>query len=119
MVKSIVGVVVGYLVFAVSAVLLFQLTGRDPHAEQSMGFVVFSVLYGMAFAAAGGFVAGTIAARKPRQHAAAVALVLAIGASASLLAQLGAGSRWSQLTALAFMAPAALAGGFLRRSPVG
>src|SRR3954470_6027016 len=118
MVKSIAGVVVGYLLFAVSAVLLFQLAGRDPHAEQPMGFVVFSVLYGMAFAAAGGFVAATIAARKPRQHAAAVALILAIGASASLLAQPGAGSRWSQVTALIFMAPAALAGGFVRSRQV-
>ena len=114
MVKSIAGVLVGYLVFAVSAVLLFWATGRDPHREQGIGFVVFSVVYGIAFAAAGGFVAGTIAARKPRQHAAAVALILAIGASASLLAQPGAGSRWSQLTALIFMAPAALAGGFVR-----
>ena len=119
MVKSIAGVVVGYLMFAVSAVLLFQMTGRDPHAEQSMGFVVVTTLYGMAFAAAGGFVAGTIATRKPRQHAAAVALVLAIGASLSMLTQPGAGSRWSQLTALVFMAPAALAGGFVRKSPVG
>jgi hypothetical protein len=116
MLKSVAGVVVGYLVVAVSAALLFWATGRDPHQEQGLGFIVFSVLYGMAFAATGGIVAGTIARRRPRQHAAAVALILALGATASLLAQPGAGSRWSQMTALIFMAPAALAGGFLRRA---
>jgi hypothetical protein len=114
MLKSVAGVVVGYLVFAVSAGLLFWATGRDPHQDQGSGFILFSVLYGIAFAAAGGFLAGVIAARKPRQHAVAVALVVAIGASLSMLAQPGAGSRWSQLTALVFMAPAALAGGFVR-----
>jgi multisubunit Na+/H+ antiporter MnhB subunit len=114
MLKSVAAVVTGYVVFAVSAVLLFWATGRDPHEPQRVGFLVFSVLYGMAFATAGGFVAAKIAARKPRQHALAVAVVLAIGASASLLAQPGAGARWSQLAALIFMAPAALAGGFVR-----
>jgi hypothetical protein len=112
--KSVVGVVLGYFVFALSAALLFWVTGRDPHQEQGSGFVVFSVVYGMAFATAGGFVAGAIASRTPRRHAAAVALLVAAGATVSMLAQPGAGSRWSQLTALVFMAPAAFAGGFVR-----
>jgi putative membrane protein (TIGR04086 family) len=114
MLKSVTGVVVGYLLFAVSAALLFLASGRDPHQEQGIGFVVFSVVYGMVFAAAGGYAAGAIAGRKPRLHGGAVALVLALGATVSFLAQPGAGSRWSQITALVLMAPAALVGGIAR-----
>ncbi len=106
--------VVGYLLFAVSAALLFLATGRDPHQEQDISFFVFSVVYGMAFAGAGGYVAGAIADRKPRLHGGAVALIVALGATASLLAQPGAGSKWSQATALLLMAPAALVGGIVR-----
>jgi hypothetical protein len=114
MMKSVAGVVAGYLLFAVSGGLLFWASGRDPHREQSIGFVVFSVVYGMVFAGAGGYVAGAIAGRKPRLHGGAVALVLALGAAVSLLAQPGAGSRWSQVAALVLMAPAALAGDIVR-----
>jgi len=114
MLRSVTAVVVGYLVFAVSAALLFLVSGRDPHQQQDISFVVLSVVYGMVFAGAGGYVAGTIAGRKPRLHGAAVGLVVALGATASLLAQPGAGSRWSQTTALVLMAPAALVGGIVR-----
>ena len=114
MLKSVMGVVVGYLVFAFSAGLLFWASGRDPHQEQDTGFVVLSVVYGMVFAGAGGYLAGAIAGRKARLHGGAVALIVAVGATVSFLAQPGAGSRWSQVTALFLMAPAALAGGIAR-----
>jgi putative membrane protein (TIGR04086 family) len=114
MLKSVTGVVAGYLVFAVSAGLLFWASGRDPHQEQDLSFVVLSVVYGMAFAGAGGYMAGAIAGREPRLHGGAVALILALGATVSFLAQPGAGSRWSQVTALFLMAPAALVGGIVR-----
>jgi putative membrane protein (TIGR04086 family) len=114
MLKSVSGVVVGYLLFAVPAALLFWASGRDPHQEQDISFVVFSVVYGMVFAGAGGYVAGAIAGRKPGLHGGAVALIVAVGATASFLAQRGAGSRWSQTTALFLMAPAALVGGVVR-----
>jgi predicted membrane protein len=114
MLKGVVGVIAGYMVFAISAVALFQVSRRDPHRAQDMGFVVFSVLYGMAFAFAGGYLAAAVAGRKPRQHAAAVALILALGATVSFLAQPGAGSRWSQIAALVLMTPSAFAGGVVR-----
>jgi hypothetical protein len=40
----------GALIFALSAVALFQLSGRDPHAQQPPWFVVASVTYGIVFA---------------------------------------------------------------------
>ena len=97
---------------------LFQLSGRDPHAPQPLWFVVTSVVYGMVFAALGGFVAARVAPARGLRHAAGVAILLALGASVSLLASSGDDATWSQWTALALMAPSAYVGGrFAARGP--
>ena len=114
MLRSATGVVAGYLLFAVSAFALFRVSGRDPHQQQDLTFAVLSVALGTAFAFAGGYVAGAIARRRPRLHGGVVALILALGATTSILAQPGTGSWWSQAAAIVFMAPAALFGGIAR-----
>ena len=114
MLRSVTGVIAGYLLFAVSAFALFRVSGRDPHQEQDLTFAVVSVLWGMGFAFAGGYASGAIAGRRPRLHGGVVALILVLGATASLLAQPGKGSRWSQAAAIVLMAPAALVGGMAR-----
>jgi hypothetical protein len=106
-------VIGGYLIFALSAVALFQLSGRDPHAPQPLWFVIASVVYGMGFAGLGGFAAARLAPARPLLHAGVVAGVLALGAAVSLVASPGAGATWSQWTALALMAPSAYLGGHL------
>jgi hypothetical protein len=106
-------VIGGYLIFALSAVALFQLSGRDPHTPQPLWFIVASVTYGMVFAAVGGFVAARLAPTRSPLHAGTVAGVLALGASVSLVASPGAGATWSQWAALALMAPSAYFGGHL------
>ena len=111
--RTIAAVVGGYLIFAFSAVALFQLSGRDPHAPQPPWFVAGSVAYGMAFAALGGFVAARVAPTRQLLHAASVAAILALGAGVSLLTSPGAGATWSQWAALALMAPSAYLGGYL------
>ena len=114
MLRSVTGVMAGYLLFALPAFALFQVSGRDPHQEQDLAFAAFSILWGMALAFAGGYAAGAIAGRRPRLHGGAVALILALGATASILAQPGRGARWSQAAAIVLMAPAAMAGGLAR-----
>lgn len=106
--RSIAAVVGGYLIFAIPAFALFQLTGREPHAAQPLWFMVVSTLYGMLFAALGGFVAARIAPMRPSLHATIVAGVLALGAIVSLVTSTGAS--WSQWTALIFMAPSTFLG---------
>lgn len=114
MLRSVVAVVAGYAVFGASAAVLFPLTGRDPHAPAPMAFVLWTTIYGMVFAAAGGCAAAAIAPHKPRVHAAIVGALIALGAVVSLVAA-PSDARWSQLAALFLMAPAAAAGGMLRR----
>ncbi len=115
MVRSILAVVSGYLVFAVPVVALFQATGQPPHAQASVPFMVGATVCGVAFALLGGYLSGCIAGRRPLAHGAAMATILALGAAGSLLATVGKGFIWSQVAALAFMAPAAVAGGWLRQ----
>jgi hypothetical protein len=74
-----------------------------------------AVVYGSAFACLGGYLSGWMAGRRPVAHGAAVALILALGATVSLIATLGTGVIWSQVGAITLMAPAAVAGGVLRR----
>ena len=115
MLRSVLAVIVGYAIFAVSGFVLFQVTGRPPHGEASVPFMLGATAYGMAFAMLGGYVGGLIAGRRPLAHGAAVATLLALGAGASLVATLGRGGAiWSQVCALALMAPAAIVGGWLR-----
>ena len=112
--NSILGVVVGYVIFATSGVALFQLSGQDPHGDASVPFMVGAVVYGAAFALLGGYVSGWIASRRPFTHGLVVAGILALGAAVSLVSTLGKGYIWSQAAALLLMAPAAAFGGWLR-----
>lgn len=114
--RLVVGVALGYVVFAVSAVAIFLLTGHDPHGPASIAFKVGSIVYGMAFAALGGY----LATRLARTPTAATAVGVVIGALAVLSAVLdGQGFWWSQVAALVLMAPSAVIGGHLGRTPAG
>lgn len=45
--RSLIAVVAGYLVFALSAVALFRLAGRKPHAPQPLWFVLTAIASGV------------------------------------------------------------------------
>jgi hypothetical protein len=112
--KSLLAVLAGYLVFGVSTILLFAVAGVDPRQEPELGFRIWSTFYGIFFAFTGGYVAARIAGRREIAHASAVACLLAVIATVSLIAQPGHSSLWSQIAALGFMTPAAILGGVLR-----
>jgi hypothetical protein len=110
MLRTIAGIIVGYLIFAISAYLFFRLEHVDPHAPASLGFEVFAVVYGIVFALLGGYLGTAIAARRTMWVAVAIAAIMAAGALASLVAT---GINWSPIAALVFMVPAAVTGGWL------
>ncbi len=116
MLRSVFAVIVGYAIFAASGVALFQITGQPPHGEASLPFKLGAVAYGVVFALIAGYVGALIGGRRPVAHGAAIATLLALGATASLLSTVGRGAIWSQVCALVFMAPAVVAGGYLRAS---
>ena len=116
--RSIVSVIIGYLIFALTAFGLFQISGRPPHQAAPLWFMLGTVIYGCVFALIGGYVAAWLCKRRPLAHGIAVAIVLALGAGVSLLSTLGKGAVWSQVAALALMAPSAALGGWLRAKKV-
>jgi nitrate/nitrite transporter NarK len=111
MLRTIIGIIVGYLIFAVTAFFLFRLTHVDPHAPASLTFEVFAIVYGVIFAALGGYVGSAIGGKHALWVAFTIAAIMAAGAAASLMAT---GVSWSPVSALVCMVPAAVAGGWLR-----
>lgn len=114
MVRPIVAVVLGYLVFGISAFALFQLTGVNPHAPAGTPFMVFTIAYGVAFAFAAGYVTAWIARRDVLWPVIAVASLVAVIAAGSMAATRGRGAVWTQVATLVLMAPAVVLGGALR-----
>jgi hypothetical protein len=108
------GIVLGYALFAFAAVLIFQLTGRDPHAVADPAFMVGTIGAGVIAALAGGYLGAAVATGRERTAGLVIALIIAGAALVSLLAQPGAGARWSQLGALVLMSPAAFLGSLIR-----
>ena len=114
MLRGILAIIVGYLIFAGSAVALFTFSRQYPHGNVSLKFLLLSVLYGVSFALLAGYVTALIGKVDDLRYVLLLAAVIAAGALFSLLARPGAGAIWSQVSALLLMAPAALVGGHLR-----
>ena len=110
-VRSLFAVVAGYLVFGLSAVILFQVAGVDPHAQSSTGFKIFSIVWGIAFALGAGFFAAKLAPRRPLCHAGIVAALVAVAATVSVIGM--SGTKWTQLAAIVFTTPSVILGGWL------
>jgi hypothetical protein len=115
MIRSIAAVTAGYIVFAGSAELLFQMSGQSPHAPASAGFKIASIVWGVVFALIAGWLTARIAVRRPATHAAVLAALIAIGAFVSLALRAGDAVIWSQVAALLLMVPATWLGGQLAR----
>jgi hypothetical protein len=117
--RTILGIVLGDVIFAGGVALLFYLLRVDPHAPVETRLMVFSIVGGIALALAGGFVAGWIARRNDLVCGIILAVIIAGGSIGSMIGRQGEGARWSQLAALLTMAPAALAGDRLRMKRIG
>lgn len=111
--RTALGVVAGYVVFAFSTLVLFLLSGRDPHAGATLSFLIGRVVYGIGFAAVAGLLAGRIARDRHRVAALSLALVIAAGAVVSIMERPDDASTLAQLAVLVLMAPAALVGDWL------
>lgn len=111
--RSVLAVLGGYAVFAVTVILMFRLSGHEPHADASATFKTFAILFGTAAAMIGGCVTAGLAKRSPVGHAGALAMLLAAFAALSLHTSAPKSAIWTQVTALLIMAPAALLGGVL------
>jgi uncharacterized membrane protein YfcA len=113
--RTVFAVIVGYVIFAVSAVVLFQLSHREPHAATTIAFGTLATIYGIMFAAIGGWTAQGLARRLDLVASLWVAALIALNAAISLVATWRQAAHWSQWSALILMAPAAVIGGMIGR----
>jgi hypothetical protein len=117
--RTILAAIIGYLIFAVSAFLMFRLTGHQAHGaheQPSTEFIIISIVVGMVAALIGGYVAAAIAGKKVA--ATIVAIVIAAGAILSGIAaasMMHGQGLWSNIAAVVLMAPAAKLGGALAK----
>ena len=116
--RSIIAVLVGFLMFSVGAVLLFNVTGRPPDIWPGAPFATFAIVYGGVFALLAGYIAARLAPRAPLLHAAAMAVLLLGVSAGSYLIQPPGASPWSLIATILVSSPAALLGGYLRHRSV-
>jgi hypothetical protein len=112
-VRNIAAVVCGYLIFAISAVTLFKLSGLDPHAEAGFGTILGVVAFGVIFSFIGGYVAKFIAAVQDLKVNIVLALLTAGFAAFSFFKS--PGEHYTQIAAILLFAPASFIGGMVRR----
>lgn len=106
-------VIVGYLIFAVSAVLLFKLAGIDPHAESGVRTMLLVVIFGTIFSFVAGFVAKAIASSwSLNVNIVLAVLMFGFAAFSSIKSS---GDHYTQFAAMFIFAPVSLLGGYVSK----
>jgi len=107
--RNILSVIFGYAIFVISAVLLFQLSGIDPHADPSTGVIILTVAYGVLFS----FLGGLFTQLMSRTNTLTINYVLAgmMAAFATFSFFKTAGNHYTQLAAIFLFAPSSVLGG--------
>lgn len=109
--RNVLGVICGYAIFVISALLLFRFAEIDAHAQPTTGIIVLVIGYGIVFSFLGGLLAQTIARQRTLTVNYSLAVVIAGFALFSLLKT--SGNHYSQFAAIFCFAPASIAGGVL------
>lgn len=107
--KNILAVIAGYATFVISAILLFQLSGINPHAEPTTGFMILTIVYGLFFSFTGGFLTQLISKTGSLTIQYVLAAIIAGFAAFSFFKTTG--NHYSQLAAIFLFAPASILGG--------
>jgi di/tricarboxylate transporter len=111
MLRKILAVIAGYMVFAVSSVLLFNLTHHHPHQDAPFNFKLITIAYGVCFSILAGAVVQLIA----KQNTLGLNFILAcmMFAFAGISMAVSGGSHWTQLFAMFIFAPVSIVGGYI------
>jgi ABC-type Fe3+-siderophore transport system permease subunit len=109
MVQKFLSVIAGYAIFVITSLLLFKLSGQDPHADPTFVFVIITIIYGAVFSFIAGFVAQLIARTKNLKVNYILALIIAGFAAFSFFKSTG--NHWTQIIAILIFAPVSILGG--------
>lgn len=109
--RIIAGVIVGYLVFAVSSLLFFRLNEIDPHAKADAGTMAAVIVFGMVAALVAGIITKLIAPGPKRSANIGLGVLIAAFALVSML--MSSGDHYTQTAAIILFAPIAVVAGYL------
>lgn len=107
--RGILSVILGYAIFVISAVILFQFSEIDPHADPSIGFIILTVAYGLIFSFLGGLITQMVSGTYSLTINYILAAIMAGFATFSFFKT--SGNHYSQLAAIFLFAPASVLGG--------
>ncbi|MEO5893296.1 MAG: hypothetical protein ABIQ31_23800 [Ferruginibacter sp.] len=113
MIKNIIGVIVGYAIFVISALALFKVSKHDPHADPTIIFAILTAVYGAVFSFIGGFAAQLVAGTANLKINYILAFIIAGFATFSFFKT--AGNHWTQVLAIFIFAPMSIFGGLVYR----
>ncbi len=114
-IRKTLAVIVGYAIFVASSLLLFKLSGQNPHGQTTISFQLITAIYGVVFSFLSGLVLQFIARTNNLNLNYVLAFIIAGFATFSLMK--AEGSHWTQLMAIIIFAPASFLGGlfYIRR----
>lgn len=109
MFRKIFSVILGYAIFVVTSLVLFKLSGQDPHKQATINFQILTGFYGAFFSFLSGLVLQIIAKTKNLNLNYILAFIIAGFAIFSLIKS--DGNHWTQLLAIIIFAPVSILGG--------
>ncbi|PWB23672.1 hypothetical protein [Flavobacterium sp. HTF] len=109
MLKRILGVIAGYAIFVISSVLLFRVSGVNPHSDSSQLFMILTFVYGTVFSFIGGLITQVISKTGNLKVNYVLFIIMAGFATFSFFNS--SGSSWTQLLAIFVFAPVSVLGG--------
>jgi len=111
MIRKILSVIAGYLIFAVTSVLLFKLAAQDPHQPASGQFMMITLAWGIFFSVIAGMIVQLVSGSRTLFLNYILASMMFAFAAISMI--LSKGSHWTQLFAMLVFAPVSIVGGIL------
>ncbi len=109
MIRKILSIILGYAIFVITSLVLFRISGQNPHSNPEIGFVVLTVIYGAVFSFIAGFSTQLIAKTRNLKINYVLAIIIAGFATFSLFKSQG--NHWTQLLAIFIFAPTSILGG--------
>jgi len=114
--RSILAVILGYLVVAIATMVTFAIAFPNPDSAQlpSISLMLFLLGAGVLYTIIGGYVTAFIARKAEIKHTLALGSLMVILGIISMIATFGKEPLWFQLVLIITPIPSALAGGYLR-----
>lgn len=109
MIRQILGVILGYVIFVISSIFLFRFSEVNPHEDAPKLFMVLTFVYGTVFSFVSGLVAQLISKTRNLKVNYVLFIIMAGFAAFSLFKS--SGSSWTQLLAIFVFAPVSVLGG--------